>query len=135
MRRQVQRASTPRLWTLMVLAERGVAARWLFWCITRWGWPPFLRVNTGGTLRPTGTVCGVALPTVVPAPGLSWQGTGIACTDRHRQLHGTLLARWEAGDKDPWLILTDVPPEASPACWYGVRAWITQGFTSTKRVG
>jgi hypothetical protein len=44
-----------------------------------------------------------------------WQGTGIAFKGRHRQLHCTLLARWEAGDKAPWWILTDVPPEASTA--------------------
>jgi hypothetical protein len=45
------------------------------------------------------------------------------------------LARWEAGYKDPWLILTDLPPEASTACWYGLRAWIEQGFKITKRAG
>jgi hypothetical protein len=48
---------------------------------------------------------------------MAWQGTGIAFTGRNRQLHGTLLACWEAGDKEPWLILTDLPPEASTACW------------------
>src|SRR5262249_47861420 len=42
---------------------------------------------------------------------------------------------WEAGYKDPWLILTDLPPEASTACWYGLRAWIEQGFKVTKRAG
>jgi hypothetical protein len=33
-----------------------------------------------------------------------------------------LLARWEEGDKDPWLILTDLAPEASDAGWDGLRA-------------
>src|SRR5262249_32596187 len=27
------------------------------------------------------------------------------------------------------------PPEASTACWYGLRAWIEQGFKITKRAG
>ena len=31
--------------------------------------------------------------------------------------------------------LTDRPPEASTACWYGLRAWIEQGFKITKRAG
>ena len=53
---------------------------------------------------------------MVPEPGTAWQGMGLAGTGRHRQLHGTLLARWEAGDTDPWLILTELPPEASTAC-------------------
>jgi hypothetical protein len=45
------------------------------------------------------------------------------------------LACWEPGYKDPWLILTDLEPEASDAAWYGMRAWIEQGFKLTKRAG
>ena len=134
MLRQVRRA-VPRSWTVIVLADRGLYARWLFRRITRLGWHPFLRINTGGTFRPKGHVRGVPLKTLVPELGTAWQGTGIAFKGRHRQLHCTLLACWEAGYKDPWLILTDLPPEASTACWYGLRAWIEQGFKITKRAG
>ena len=134
MLRQVHRA-VPRTWTVLVLADRGLYARWLFRRITRLGWHPFLRINTGGTFRPTGQVRGVPLQTWVPEPGTTWQGTGIAFKGRDRQLHCTLLACWAAGYKDPWLILTDLPPEASTACWYGLRAWIEQGFKITKRAG
>lgn len=134
MLRQVRRA-VPRSWTVLVLADRGLYARWLFRRITRLGWHPFLRINTGGTFRPTGQVRGVPLKTLVPAPGTTWPGTGIAFKGRHRQLHCTLLACWAAGYTDPWLILTDLPPETSTACWYGVRAWIEQGFKITKRAG
>ena len=132
--RQVRRA-VPRTWTVIVLADRGLYARWLFRRLTRLGWHPFLRINTGATFRPTGQVRGGPLQTVVPAPGTTWQGTGIAFKGRDRQLHCTLLACWEAGYKDPWLILTDLPPETSTACWYGLRAWIEQGFKMTKRGG
>jgi hypothetical protein len=134
MLRQVRRA-IPRAWTVIVLADRGLYARWLFRRITRLGWPPFLRINTGGTFRPTGQVRGVPPKTLVPEPGTTWQGTGIACKGRHRQLHCTLRACWEARYEEPWLILTDLPPEASTACWYGLRAWIEQGFKITKRAG
>jgi hypothetical protein len=134
MLRQVHRA-VPRSWTVIVLADRGLYARWLFRRITRLGWHPFLRINTGGTFRPQAQVRSVSLKTLLPEPGPSWQGTGIAFKGRHRQLHCTLLACWEVGYNDPWLILTDLPPEASAACWYGLRAWIEQGFTITKRAG
>ena len=134
MLRQVHRA-VPRSWTVIVLADRGLYARWLFRRITRLGWHPFLRINTGGTFRPQDHVRGVPLQTLVPEPGTSWQGTGIAFKGRHRQLHCTLLARWEVGYKDPWWILTDLPPEASTACWYGLRAWIEQGVKITQRAG
>jgi len=129
------RPAIPKGWTVIVLADRGLYARWLFRRITRLGWHPFLRINTGGTFRPQGHVRGVPLQTLVPEPGTSWQGTGIAFKGRHRQLHCTLLACWEAGYQDPWLILTDLPPEASSAGWYGLRAWIEQGFKITKRAG
>jgi Transposase DDE domain len=129
------RRAIPRAWTVIVLADRGLYARWLFRRITRLGWHPFLRINPGGTFRPQGHVRAVPLKTLVPEPGTAWQGTGIAFKGRQRQLHCTLLARWEAGYKEPWLILTDLPPEASTACWYGWRAWIEQGFKITKRAG
>src|SRR4029434_8340153 len=130
-----ERRALPRSWTVIVLADRGLYARWLFRRITRLGWHPFLRINTGGTFRPHGHVRRVPRRTLVRERGTAWQGTGIAFTGRHRQLHCTLLACWEAGYKDPWLILTDLPPEASTACWYGLRAWIEQGFKITKRAG
>ena len=134
MLRQVHRA-VPRAWTVIVLADRGLYARWLFRRITRLGWHPFVRINPGGTFRPQGQVRRVALKTLAPEPGTTWQGTGSAFKGRHRQLHCTLLACWETDYKDPWLILPDLPPEARAACWYGWRAWSEQGCKITKRAG
>jgi hypothetical protein len=134
MLRRVPRAG-PRAWTVLGLADRGLDARGLCRRRTRLGWQPFLRVHTGGTFRPPGPVRGVSLKTLVPEPGTTWQGTGIAFKGRHRQLPCTLLACWEPGDKAPWLLLTDWPPAARTACWYGLRAWIAQGFKLTKRAG
>src|SRR5712691_4812189 len=51
MLRQMHRAVPPS-WTVMVLADRGLYARWLFRRIVRLGWHPFLRINPGGTFRP-----------------------------------------------------------------------------------
>src|SRR5256712_2476379 len=130
--RRLHRA-IPRDWTVIVLADRGLYAPWLFRRITRLGWHPFLRINTGGSFRPAGAPCWRPLTSLAPRPGTSWRGTGIAFT-RH-QVACTLLARWEEGYKDPWLILTDLPPAASDAGWYGLRAWIEQGFKITKRAG
>ena len=134
LRRQVRQA-VPRAWPVIVLADRGVSARWRCRRLTRRGWHPFWRLNTGGTFRPQGQGRGVPLKTWVPEPGTTGQGTGLAGTGRHRQRHCPLLAGWEAGDTDPWLLLTDVPPEASPACRYGLRAWSAQGVTMTTRAG
>src|SRR5215216_2960669 len=125
----------PRHWTVIVLADRGLYAPWLFRRIVKLGWHPFLRINTGGTFRPAGTRCFRPLATFVPQVGTRWQGRGTAFARKPRRLDCTLLACWEAGYKDPWLILTDLAPEASDAGWYGMRAWIEQGFKLTKRAG
>lgn len=129
------RPAVPKGWTVIVLADRGLYARWLFGRITRLGWHPLLRINTGGTFRPAGTACFRPLKTLVPQPGTWWHGRGTAFQSKGSRLECTLLARWETGYKDPWLILTDLAPEASDAGWYGLRAWIEQGFKITKRAG
>ena len=35
---------------------------------------------------------------------------------------GTLLARWEAGYKTGWVVLTDLAPEVGQLAWYALRA-------------
>ena len=87
----------------------------------------------GRQLSARGAPCWRPLTTFAPRPGTSWRGAGIAFA--RNQVPCTLLARWEDGYKDPWLILTDLAPEASDAGWYGLRAWIEQGFKITKRAG
>jgi hypothetical protein len=101
----------------------------------RLGWHPFWRINRGGTFRPAGSPCSRPRLSFVPPPGTAWQGTGTAFKGSQRCLTGTLLARWEVGYQDPGLILTDLPTGASDAGWYGLRAWIEQGFKITKRAG
>ena len=44
----------PRSWTVMVLSDRGLYARWLYRRLVRLGWHPCLRINTGGTFHPEG---------------------------------------------------------------------------------
>jgi hypothetical protein len=132
--RQV-RAVVPRRFFVIVLADRGLYARWLFQRLVRLGWHPGLRINTGGTFRPAPSGHYHPLRDLVPAPGTQWVGTGTAFQGPRRRLNCTLLARWEEGSRDPWLLLTDLAPTAGAACWYGLRAWIEQGCKITKRGG
>lgn len=101
--------------------------------IHRLNWHPFMRINQGGTFRQATGRAFKPLKDFVPCPGTSWKGTGKAF--KTKPLSCTLLALWEEGTEEPWLIVTDLPPEASDACWYGLRAWIEQGFKITKRSG
>ncbi|WP_287314676.1 hypothetical protein [Moorena sp. SIO1G6] len=47
----------------------------------------------------------------------------------------TLLANWESGYADPWLILTDLSPQQAQICWYSMRSWIECLFKDIKRGG
>jgi hypothetical protein len=134
MLRQV-RAVVPRRFFVLVLADRGLYARWLFQRLVRLGWHPLLRINPGGTFRPAKSVHYRPLRAVVPQTGTQWVGAGTAFQGARRRLNCTLLARWDAGYRDPWFLLTDLAPSAGEACWYGVRAWIEPGFKITKRGG
>jgi Transposase DDE domain len=125
--------AVPPAWTVIVLADRGLYARWLFQAIVQQGWHPFLRVKLGGTFRPAGLARFYPLRHFVPTVGQRWQGRGAAfATNR---LDCTLLAYWADGCAEPWLVVTDLPPAAADAGWYGLRAWIEQGFKLTKRGG
>ena len=129
------RGLLPAGWTVIVLADRGLYAKWLFEAIAELGWHPFLRVNGQGLFRPGGWFHWKPLSSFVPSKGSRWQGRGTAFNGRKSQLGCTLLARWGEGHKDPWLVLTDLPPGCADACWYGLRAWIEQSFKRCKRGG
>jgi len=99
------------------------------------GWHPRLRINTGGTFRPAKSGQYRPLQEFVPPTGTQWVGTGTAFQGPRHRLNCTLLAQWDEGYKDPWLLLTDLAPSAGQAGWYGLRAWLVQGFKITKRGG
>jgi len=134
MRRQV-RAVAPHRFFGIVRADRGWYARWFFQGLVRNGWQPGLRINTGGTVRPAASGHYQALRSLLPHPGTQWVGRGTAFPGPRRRLQCTLLARWEDGYAEPWLLPTDLAPGAGEACWSGLRTGIEQGCKIIKRGG
>lgn len=51
------------------------------------------------------------------------------------RLNCTLLARWDEGYEEVWLIVRDLAPEHASAICYGLRSWIEGSFKDTKRGG
>jgi len=112
-------------------------APWLFAVSVRLGWHPALRVNggargsglyrlpTGGGWRP--------LAGLLSTPGCAWCGQ-VFCF-REQTVRCTLLARWEVGCKEGWLVVTDLPPLGAEIAWYGLRVWVEAGFKDLKRDG
>jgi len=127
--------SVPRDWTVIVAADRGLYAKWLFQTIQTLGWHPYLRINRQGQYCPAGASAFRPLSHVVSRVGQRWAGQVTCFATKNRQLKCTLLARWDRGYTDPWLILTDLPAQRADVAWYGLRAWIECGFKDAKRGG
>ena len=125
----------PADWTVIVLADRGLYARWLFVHLQHLQWHPFLRINQGGLVRPLGRSSFQPLSSLVPVVGTHWSGLVDCFANPAGRLRCTLLAGWSAPHADPWLVLTDLPPEAADVVWYSMRFWIECGFKDTKRGG
>lgn len=125
--------AVPRDWQVVLLADRGLYADWLFRAIQRLGWHPFLRINLGGKFRPLGSSQFLPLSLFVSQGGSPWAGRGTCF--KTRSIQATLLTGWEAGYPDPWLIVTDLAPDQAQSAWYGMRSWIENGFRSIKRGG
>lgn len=127
--------SVPDDWTVLVLADRGLYARWLYRHIAGRGWHPFLRINQGGQFRPHAAGHFRPLATAAPRVGTGWSGVVDCFVTRECRLTCTLLARWEAQYAEPWLIVTDLAPEVADIAWYGMRTWMECGFKDSKRGG
>jgi hypothetical protein len=129
-------ARVPADWTVIVMTDRGLYARWLFEEIIALGWHPLMRITHAGKFRKNGSRSSIPVTAFVPKPGQRWQGRGVAFPKTaRRRLDCTLLACWESGHDEPWFVLTDLGPDQSESLWYGMRAWIEHGFKLLKSQG
>src|SRR5229473_96778 len=122
-------------WTVLVMSDRGLYAPWLYTKIVSLGWHPFMRINKQGHFRPQGESKFRSLATAAPSVGSAWCGVVDCFSGEISRLQCTLLARWDQGYEEVWLIVTDLTPAQASAIWYGMRSWIEGGFKDTKRGG
>jgi hypothetical protein len=129
------RDTVPAGWTVIVMSDRGLYAPWLYAKIVELGWHPFMRINKQGHFRPRGEGKFRSLATAAPEVGSVWCGQVDCFSQETSRLQCTLLARWDEGYEEVWLIVTDLGPTQASAVWYGMRSWIEGGFKDTKRGG
>ena len=121
-------------WQVVVLSDRGLESARLFREITARGWHPLMRVKQQcSKFRPNGWHGWYWMSAFARRPGAQFATAGVAY--KSESLACTLLACWEEGYEEPWLLLTDLPAEAANPCWYAYRTWIEQGFKVVKRGG
>ena len=81
--------------------------------------------------------CGQRSPALrfVSRPDTAWIGQGTAFGPPTAQHRCTLLVVWYAKQEEPWIILTDLPPEEIGVSWCALRFWIELGFKALKSLG
>ena len=126
------RPAVPAHMTVLVLADRGLWSPRLWRRIRRLHWHPLLRLQGTVTFAPDGQGR-QAVRGLLPGPGSAWVGHGVAFC--HHKVRGTLILVWEEGHHDPWVLLTDLPPDQVGLVWYGLRIWIELGFRAIKGIG
>ena len=105
----------------------------MYEAITALQWHPFMRINDQGQYRLQPESDFLPLKKLITEVGKSWAGM-VTCFKRH-SVDCTLLARWDSGYREPWLILTDLAPDEANIYWYGMRSWIECLFKDLKRGG
>lgn len=125
----------PSDWLVLVLADRGLYAKWLYQKIRTIGWHPFLRIKHRHQVRPQGLAQWYAITDLITRGGATWSGQVTCFQTPEAQLACTLLLCWDTDAAEPWAIVTDLAPETANVAWYGMRAWIEGGYKDTKRGG
>jgi hypothetical protein len=120
----------PERWTVIMMSDRGLYAPWLYAKIVSLGWHPFMRINKQGHFRPVEEGTFRSLATAASTIGSAWCGEVDCFSGQKSRLRCTLLARWDEGYEEVWLVVTDLAPPLATAAWYGMRSWIEGGFTA-----
>jgi hypothetical protein len=123
----------PADWFVLVLADRGLYARWMWDAIVAQGWHPFLRINLEVKASVPDADDFDWLSRWVPTPGTQWGGVVDCFVSPKSRLRASLLLHWEAGYERAWAIVTDLDLQDAQISWYGLRTWIECGFKDFKR--
>ena len=126
--------AVPQEMTVIVLCDRGISSPKLWKQICAQGWHPCMRYRKNITFCADG---GRRLPALrfVSRPDTAWIGRGTAFGPPTAQRRCTLLVVWYAEQEEPWVILTDLPPQEVGPSWYALRFWIELGFKALKSIG
>ncbi len=126
--------AVPAAMTVLVQTDRGLWSNRLWDGIRAHGWHPLMRVQLAATFAPASQTRR-PVRALVPGPGHAWVGAGTAFKDRAKRRDGTLLVVWDADQREPWVLLTDLDPADVGVLWYGLRRWIEFGFRALKGLG
>jgi hypothetical protein len=130
--RRVARCLPPQA-DVTLLADRGLAWPLLVDCCQLLGWHYVLRVQGQTRLR-VADGREVALQQLAPGPGRRWLGSGrVFKKAGWRPVQ--VVAVWEPGYREPWLLITDLPASLRWCRGYAKRTWTEELFRDEKSQG
>jgi hypothetical protein len=124
----------PSDWKVIVMADRGLYAAWLYEAIQRLGWHPMLRVNEELSFRAEGEETFSPMGQRVKRRGRGWKGKG-EWSEHGERMSGTVLIRWEKGYEEKLVVVTDLDEKEANAAWYQMRFWIEDEYKDHKSGG
>ena len=124
----------PQDWLVIVMADRGLYAPWLYQAIQRLGWHPMLRVKEDLSFRAQGEENFSPIGTRVQRRGRGWRGVG-EWSEHGVRMEGTVLIRWEKGYEEKLVVVTDLGEKEGNAAWYQMRFWIEDEYKDHKSGG
>jgi len=131
---QLLAPEVPKSMEVVVMTDRGLWSPRLWKQIRALRWHPLMRVKKNTSFQP---LQGRRQPArqLIPGPGHAWVGKGTAFGKPKLRRFGTSVVVWDKDQKEPWIVMTDLPPEDVGICWYSLRFWIEFGFRALKSVG
>lgn len=102
--------------------------------LEEWRWFYVLRQKGSHLLRQDDTAPWQRCDTLVTTPGTQCWLTQIQLTQEHRH-PCNFLAHWQVGEKDPWLLATNLPTASETRRHYSRRMWTEEMFADFKSNG
>jgi hypothetical protein len=124
----------PADWKVILMADRGLYAAWLYRAIQKLGWHPMLRVKEDLSFQATGEETFSPMGTRVKRRGRGWSGKG-EWSEYGERMEGTVVIRWEKGYAEKLVVVTDLDEKAANAAWYQMRFWIEDEYKDHKSGG
>jgi DDE family transposase len=124
----------PSDWKVIVMADRGLYAAWLYRVIQKLGWHPMLRVKEDLSFRTAEEESFSPMGERVKRRGRGWSGKG-EWSEHGERMEGTVLIRWEKGYEEKLVVVTDLDEKEANAAWYQMRFWIEDEYKDHKSGG
>ncbi len=102
--------------------------------LKRWGWFYVLRQKGSHLYRSQSDQPWQRVDSLLGHPGQYCWLPAVELTERHHW-SCNLLAYWRRGEKQPWLLATNLPSARQTIQQYQVRAWVEEMFGDFKRNG